>query len=64
MQKVFSVPDMSCQHCVDAISKALSAAGFSRYEVLLDNKEAKVETNEPDKVIALLDEVGFSAELK
>ena len=64
MKKVFSVPDMSCQHCVGAISKALSTAGFSGYEVLLDFKEVKVETDEPDKVVALLDDVGYEAKLK
>ena len=64
MQKIFSVPDMSCQHCVQAISKALSEAGFSGYEVLLDNKEVKVDTDDPDRVIALLDGAGFGAELK
>ena len=61
MKKVFSVPDMSCQHCVGAISKALSDAGFSGYEVLLDSKEVKVETDAPDKVAAVLDDAGFPA---
>ena len=64
VKKVFSVPDMSCQHCVGAISKALSVAGFSDYEVLLDSKEVKVETDEPDKVAAILDDAGFEAKLK
>ena len=64
MKKVFSVPDMSCQHCVAAISKALDHAGFSGCEVLLDSKEVKVETDSPDKVTAVLDDAGFPAELK
>ena len=64
MKKVFSVPDMSCQHCVAAISQALDGAGFSGYEVLLDSKEVKVETDTPDKVVAVLDDAGFPAELK
>ena len=63
MKKIFSVPDMSCEHCVGAISKALEAAGFSGYEVLLDSKEVKVETDSPDKVTALLDDAGYSATL-
>ena len=61
MKKVFSVPEMSCRHCVEAISKALSAAGFSGFEVLLNSKEVKVETDEPDKVTAVLDDAGYSA---
>ena len=64
MKKVFSVPDMSCQHCVGAISKALSASGFSGYEVLLDAKEVKVETDAPDKVAELLGDAGYEAALK
>ena len=64
MKKIFSVPDMSCRHCVDAISKALSAAGLSGYDVLLDSQEVKIETDTPDKVIAILDEAGYEAELK
>ena len=63
MKKVFSVPDMSCMHCVGAISKALSAAGFSDCEVLLDSKEVKVETDAPDKVVAVLDDAGYEAVL-
>ena len=63
MKKVFSVPDMSCQHCVAAVSKALSDAGFSGCEVLLDSKEVKVETDAPDKVVAILDDAGYEAKL-
>ena len=54
---------MSCRHCVGAISKALEAACFSGFEVLLDSKEVKVETDAPDKVIAVLDDAGFPAAL-
>ena len=64
MKKMFYVPDMSCQHCVGAISKALSVAGFSGYGVLLDSKEVSVETDAPEKVIAILAEAGYDAELK
>jgi copper chaperone len=64
MQKTFSVPDMSCEHCVKAISKALDAAGFSGYQVVLAAKEVRVETDSPEKVIALLDQEGYPAELR
>jgi copper chaperone len=64
VKKVFSVPDMSCQHCVNAISKALEGAGFSGYEVALDAKEVRVDTNDPDKVAAILDDEGYPAILK
>ena len=64
MKKVFSVPDMSCEHCVKAISNALDAAGFSGYEIALDVKEVRVETDSVEKVIALLDDEGYPAVLK
>lgn len=64
MKKVFSVPDMSCDHCVKAISKALDGAGFSGYEVALSTKEVRVDTDTPEKVIAALDDEGYSAILK
>ena len=63
MKKVFSVPDMSCGHCVNAISKALTAAGFSGFEVALDVKEVHVETDAPEKVAAVLDDEGYPATL-
>ncbi|MDR1620806.1 MAG: heavy-metal-associated domain-containing protein [Synergistaceae bacterium] len=64
MKKVFSVPDMSCEHCVKAISKALDGAGFSGYEVALDVKEVRVDTDAPEKVAAILDDEGYPATLK
>ena len=64
MKKIFSVPDMSCEHCVKAISKALEAGGFSGFEVALDVKEVRVETDSPEKVAAILDDEGFPATLK
>jgi copper chaperone len=64
VKKVFSVPDMSCEHCVKAISKALDGAGFSGYEVDLSAKEVRLETDAPEKVAAILDDEGYSATLK
>jgi copper chaperone len=64
VKKVFSVPDMSCEHCVKAISKALEGAGFSGYEVDLNAKEVRVETDAPEKVAAILDDEGYPAVLK
>lgn len=64
MKKVFSVPDMSCQHCAGRIKKALDAAGISGYEVALESKEVRVETDAPEKIAALLDDAGYPATLK
>ena len=55
---------MSCGHCVDAISKALTAAGFSGFEVALDVKEVRIETDAPEKVAAILDDEGYPATLR
>ena len=63
MKKVFSVPDMSCGHCVKAISKALTAAGISDFEVALDVKEVRVETDTPEKIAAILNDEGYPATL-
>ena len=64
MKKVFGVPDMSCQHCVGRIGKALDAAGISGYEIALDSKEVRIETDTPEKVAAVLDDAGYPATLK
>jgi copper chaperone len=63
VKKVFSVPDMSCEHCVKAISKALEGAGLSGYEVDLKAKEVRVDTDAPEKVAAILDDEGYPATL-
>ena len=64
MKKIFSVPDMSCEHCVKSITKALDDAKFSGFEVDLSAKEVRVETDFVDKIISLLDEAGYDAALK
>lgn len=64
MKKVFSVPDMSCQHCVGRIKKALDAAGIVGYDVALASKEVSVETDAPEKIVALMDEAGYPATVK
>ena len=64
MKKIFSVPDMSCEHCVKAITSALSEAKHSGFEVDLPAKEVRVETDSADKIISLLDEAGYDPTLK
>ncbi|GHS94111.1 hypothetical protein AGMMS50276_06060 [Synergistales bacterium] len=64
MKKIFSVPDMSCEHCVKAITKALDDAKYSGFEVDLPAKEVRVEADSADKIISLLDEAGYDATLK
>ena len=64
MQKTFSVPDMSCQHCAGRIKKALDEAGIGGYEILLEPKEVRVDTNAPEKVAEILKVAGYPATLK
>lgn len=59
-----SVPDISCHHCVARISQALEEAGVPEYRVLLEEKIVEVETDDLEKVIAVLDEAGYDATLK
>jgi copper chaperone len=59
----FRVPDISCQHCVAAITKEVSAlAGVQKVQVDLDGKRVTVEhapevTSE--QIVAAINEAGY-----
>ncbi len=57
-----SVPDMSCNHCVNRITKALEGTGL-KFKVSLEDKSVTVEGDEATakEVIAKLDEAGYDA---
>jgi len=56
----YSVPDMSCQHCVDAITTEVSAVnGVTAVEVDLDTKVVLVVGGDEGEVAAAIDEAGF-----
>jgi copper chaperone len=59
----FQVPDVSCQHCVNAITQEVSALpGVARVEVALDTKTVTVEHGEQittDAIIAAINEAGY-----
>ncbi len=61
--KTFNVPDMSCDHCVRAITTELSAIqGVAEVNVDLDQKTVTLtidETVTDDQIVAGLDEAGF-----
>ena len=57
---VFSVPGMSCQHCVKRIREALSRAGLDA-EISLEKKTIELMTDDPEKIVRILDEVGYDA---
>jgi copper chaperone len=59
----FRVPDISCQHCVNAITKEVSAlAGVQRVQVNLDDKTVAVE-HAPEvtaeQIVAAINEAGY-----
>ena len=59
----FQVPGVSCQHCVNAITKEVSALpGVQRVQVTLDDKTVIVEHSEQvstSAVIAAINEAGY-----
>lgn len=62
MKHVFHVPDLSCQHCVNRISGALRDLGIDSFEVDLVNRRVTLETEDPGKVLEVLDETGYPSE--
>ncbi len=62
MKRVFHVPDMSCQHCVNRISAALRGMGIEVFEVDLLTRRVTLETDDPRKVLEVLDETGYPSE--
>ncbi|EFQ23427.1 Heavy metal transport/detoxification protein [Aminomonas paucivorans DSM 12260] len=62
MKRVFHVPDMSCQHCVNRISAALRGMGIEAFEVDLLTRRVTLETGDPRKVLEVLDETGYPSE--
>jgi copper chaperone len=59
----FQVPGVSCQHCVNAITREVSALpGVLRVQVALDNKTVTVEHGEQvntDQIVAAINEAGY-----
>lgn len=57
---VYSVPEMSCDHCVNAITGEVSAVdGVTDVVVDLATKLVTVTGGAPDAVVAAIDEAGF-----
>ena len=57
----FNLPDMSCGHCVAAITEALKAAdGQARIEIDREARTAKVDSALPREALsAVLTEAGY-----
>ena len=59
----FRVPDISCQHCVNAITKEVTAlAGVQRVQVDLNDKTVTVEHAPQvttEQIVAAINEAGY-----
>lgn len=56
----YVVPDISCQHCIDAITTEVSAVdGVTSVNVDLDAKTVSVAGGESTAIVAAIDEAGF-----
>jgi len=56
----YSVPDISCQHCVDAITKEVQIVdGVTGLTVDLDAKTVTVSGGDRQAIVDAIDEAGF-----
>ena len=57
---VFSVPEISCDHCVAAITGAVSPLnGVESVVIDLQAKTVAVTGGDPDEITAAIDEAGY-----
>ena len=58
MVQAFSVPSISCQHCVNAITQSVSKVpGVATVQVDLGQKQVKVESNQAVPTAQVLDAI-------
>ena len=56
----YSVPDISCEHCVNAITGALQPLdGVTSVAVDLDAKTVVVVGGDHDQIVAAIDDAGY-----
>jgi len=59
-----SIPDMSCQHCVNRITKAVGAAGGKIDAINLDTKLVTITAElSGEKLVALIEEAGYTPQI-
>lgn len=57
---IHQVPDISCQHCVDAITREVTAVdGVTSVDVDLDAKTVAVSGGDNSAVLSAIDEAGY-----
>ena len=60
--KTLKVEEMHCMNCVNRISSALKAEAIE-FEIKLEEKIVRVEPENVERAIDLLDDLGFTASL-
>ncbi|MCD6546465.1 MAG: heavy-metal-associated domain-containing protein [Thermotogae bacterium] len=61
MNYVLSVPNMSCNHCVMRIMKALKKIGLEDFKVKLEDKKVYLTTDDIQKVLKELEKIDYPA---
>lgn len=57
---LLSVPDISCEHCVAAITgEVTKVEGVTSVDVDLDAKTVSVAGGDPAAIVAAIDEAGY-----
>lgn len=58
--QTLNVPEMSCQHCIDAITAEVGKVdGVTGVSVDLEAKTVKVDGGDTSAIVAAIDEAGF-----
>lgn len=61
--QTWNVPEISCQHCVDAITAEVQKVdGVTSISVDLDAKTVAVAGGEASSIVSAIDEAGFDVE--
>lgn len=59
-ERTYAVPDISCEHCVRAITDEVSPlAGVTALEVDLEAKEVRVAGGDDEAIRAAIDTAGY-----
>ncbi len=57
---VFGVPDISCEHCVSAITAEVAPLpGVTAVKVDVETKQVTVTGGDPEAITAAIDEAGY-----
>ena len=58
--RIFTVPDISCEHCVKSITEHVTPLeGVERVEVDLETKTVTVIGGDEPAIVAAIDEAGY-----